>query len=98
MVHAAHEIVVDVSFMHVYINECMASNSQYALPPQSFPQESITEAVSPSYSKQSSKGSSPENFMAIGGCFKYAIATRITLQHYRPVEEERKKIKNNFDF
>ena len=44
-----------------------------------------------SYSKQSSKGSSPENFVAIGGCFKYAIATRITLQHYRPVEEERKK-------
>ena len=48
----------------------MASNNQYALPPQSSPQKKQT--VSPSYaqSKAQKDHRSPENFVTIGGCFE----------------------------
>ena len=63
----AHAIAVDASSVHVCWQ--MASNSQYALPPQSSPQKSAS-GKSQLRSKQTSKGPSPENFLTIGDCFE----------------------------
>ena len=62
---AAHALAV-----RARVHWRMASNSQYALPPQSSPQESARDK-SQLCSKQSSNGPSPENFVTIGGYFDY---------------------------
>ena len=64
---AIHIIAIDTSSAHVCCQ--MASNSQYALPPQSSPLPcKKAQVVNPSYDQ--SKGSSLENFVTIGGHFK----------------------------
>ena len=91
---AAHIIVVDALSVHVCWQ--MASNNQYALPPQSSLQKS-TSGKSQLHSKQSSKGPSPENFMTIGGCFK-CNTYRVTALGWLKKKErkkERKKISNS---
>ena len=68
----------------------MASNSQYALPPQSSPQES-TSGKSQLRSKQSSKVPSPDNFVTIGGCFErytYRVTALGWLKKERKKEDE----------
>ena len=78
--------------IHARVHWRMASNSQYALPPQSSPQETAS-GKSQLRSKQSSNELPPGNFVTVGGCFKcytYRVMALCWLK------KERKKM-NNFD-
>ena len=70
----------------------MASYSQYALPPQSSPQESAS-GKSQLHSKQSSKGPFPENSLASGGCFEHYTYHVMALGWLK--KKEKKKINNS---
>ena len=74
---SAYLIAVNAFALSTHMCWQMASNSQYALPHQSSPQESAS-SKSHIRSKQSSKGPSPDNFDTIGGVSN--ATTRISIR------------------